>query len=216
MEPFNEEQGALFIGKALDTLLTNTVNLEKYLKNQPFTTNRDPEELRKLFEKFKESNKDCLKRIEDCIEECGIDYINKTWYNLQDFSNFEDEVVNHIYYENIMEKIFFSKIRTTYHILKLHMIAFHISSEKVDWKFKNKKINSVFKILQTFVYLHCELFLDALLAYSKMDGVNLKKILDENPIGEYTPTLSDFRSKNKKSIKRAKKEHSDLFAKYVF
>ena len=211
MEAFNEEQEAFFVGMALEILLTNTVNLEKYLKNQPFTTNRDPEELRKLFEKFKESNKDCLIRI----EECGIDYINKTWYNLQDFSNFEDEVVNNIYYENILKKIFSSKIRTICDILKLNMIKFHISSEKVDLNIKHKETNSVFKTLQIYVYLHCNFFLDALLTYSKMDGVDLEKILDENPIGEYTPTLSDFRSKNEESIERMKEDIPDIFAEYV-
>ena len=126
-----EEANAQSIELELLNVVEKTVYLEQYIEDQlsnRFTIKSDSEKFSKLLEEFKESIEDCLKQI----EECGIDYINKTGYNLQDFYNLEDEITNIPYYENLLKPLRDMKIRAIYDLLKVNIIKFNFASKDVN------------------------------------------------------------------------------------
>ena len=214
MEVTIEEGNARSIELKLLNVVEKIVYLEQYIEDQlsnRFTIKSDSEKFSKLLEEFKESNEDCLKQI----EECRIDYINKTWYNLQDFYNFEDKVVNIQYYENFLKPLRDMKIRALYDLLKVNIIKFNFASKDLNESIEVKGLNSVLKKVETCCFLQCDFFLRKLSDYAKKYNINLEKTLGENNITEYNSILKYFSSTNEENVKRMKEDIPELFAEYV-
>ena len=187
MQLTTKERESLFIAEVLKTLLTNTVNLEEYLKNQllPFspTANSDSEELRKLLKKFKESLVDSLEKI----TECRISNTNVTWYNLKDLSNFKNIIFENICVIHLLDELFSFEIGSFYHILKINMIKFD-QNQKYQIKrriFDKKEVATYFRC-KRFGIIHSKIISDIF-----APRVDLGILLGEDIVGEWNAFFED-------------------------
>ena len=198
MEAFTEERETLFVEEVLKTLLTNTVNLEEYLKNQllPYSpiANSDSEELRKLLKKFKESLVDSLEKI----TECRISNKNETWYNLKNWSNVENVMVENICVIHLLDELFRLEIGSFYHILKINMIKFD-QNQKYQIKrriFDKKEVTTYFRC-KRFGIIHSKIMSDIF-----APRVDLGILLGENIVREWSAFLEDSSWRYERMIKR--------------
>ena len=200
----NEKREALFIVEVLKTLLTNTVNLEEYLKNQllPFAedTEQKYEELTKLLKKFKKSLTDSLEKI----TECRISNKNETWYNLKDcynlkdWSNVENVMVENICVIHLLDELFRLEIGSFYHILKINMIKFD-QNQKYQIKrriFDKKEVTTYFR-RKRFSTIHSKIMSDIF-----APRVDLGILLGEDIVREWSAFLEDSSWRYERMIKR--------------
>ena len=185
-----------------DTLLRlneSRFNLKPYPECQSLDSmlkSSDSDEFKKLFEDFNQSLQISFKQVKKFK---GLE-IKESFYNLKDCYKFENIIVRNISFDSLLDELFYIKIGSFYHILKINMINFNLN-------IKTRMKRRIFDKKEVATYFKCDRLRTILsrimfdILAPEIDLEKLEILLGENMVEEWDAFLEDYSLKYERIIK---------------